>query len=334
MSARLLRTSERLSFKRCRQQWAWGYEEKLKPVEESAALRFGDLIHRALADYYIPGVKRGPKPAERFEQHYHADAQAKIDEGFNVYSDEKWEDALDLGVRMLEAYVAEYEDRDKEWKVLSSEQTFQVPLKVEVPDHGLVRFKYVGTFDGVWQNRPNKSLIIFKEFKTATQIVLDALGMDEQAGGYWTYGPAWLRRKGILGPKANIDHILYTFLRKAARNPDHSYDAQGRKLNQDGSVSKSQPAPYFARQPAYRDTHDREEVHRRVLNEVKDMILCEDDPERVYKNPGPMFMPNCRFCGFKDMCELHETGQDWKALREATMTTWEPYSAHELPERH
>jgi hypothetical protein len=293
------------------------------------ALRFGDLVHRALAPYYKPGIKRGPDPAETFVQLYHEQAKEHEDKGFNVYVDETWEDALELGIAMLNGYVETYQDADQEWKVLSSEQVFQVPLRL--PDGR--RFNYVGTLDGVWENRSN-GIIIFKEYKTATAINTVGLAMDEQAGRYWCYGPRWLAKQGILPEGATIDHILYTFLRKARRNPDKTYDELGRVLNKDGSISKTQPAPYFHREPVYRDTEDRRMLHERVLAEVRDIMECEEDPSRVYKNPGPLYMPNCAGCAFKDPCELHETGSDFKTYLRTEYVEWSPYAAHELAERH
>ena len=39
-------------------------------------------------------------------------------------------------------------------------------------------------------------------------------------------------------------------------------------LNKDGSVSKRQPAAYFARVPVYRDAVDRQRMHERVVQEA------------------------------------------------------------------
>ena len=64
------------------------------------------------------------------------------------------------------------------------------------------------------------------------------------------------------------------------------------------------------------------------------MDMCIADPVRhVYKTPGPLFMSNCKFCEFRDMCELHETGNDWEMFKEATYGNWDPYSDHEIIER-
>jgi hypothetical protein len=72
-----------------------------------------------------------------------------------------------------------------------------------------------------------------------------------------------------------------------------------------------------------------------VRNEVLDMMAAADDPDRfVYKNPGPQFKPNCSFCQFRDMCELHETGNDWESFKHHAFGTWTPYEAHERIERY
>jgi len=327
----LLRNSERTTFKRCRQQWHWSFNDLLKPVETAPALKFGDLVHQALALYYKPGIKRGPVPSETFYKLFNKQYSSEYAEGFRD-EDGDWHEAGHLGVSMLERYVELYGVEDEQYRVLSSEQIFFVPLKVEIPGHGLVRFRFVGTLDGVWQNRRNKD-VFFAEHKTTKAIATDALQMDEQAGSYWTYAPKWLRRQGILKPSQMPTHILYNFLRKWAPDPAYRYDALGRKLNKDGSVSKQQAAPAFKRWPVYRDLADRVNMHQRVLDEFTDMYLIRAGERAYYKNPGPLFMPNCRGCPFRDPCELHETGNDYQSMFDAAYVTWQPYAAHELPER-
>lgn len=305
------------------------------------ALRFGTLIHGALAAYYVPGRKRGAKPWETYEQLYYAQADELKDRGFNVLAeDDEWTDALPLGVGMLQGYVQRYAEEDKEFSVISSEQTFQLVVNVGAPQHdGHVwqralrpfRFKAVGTFDGVWKHLPTGRLV-FKEFKTATAISTDGLPMDEQASMYWTYGPKWLRRQGLLGRHDNLSHILYTFLRKAVPDPAARRDKEGHVLNKDGSVSKRQPAAYFSRVPVYRDEADRRIFHERVCQEAIDLELARLGMLPLYKNPGYLLFPNCRGCPVREACELHETGGDWQAVLDQTTVAWDPYEAHELRE--
>jgi hypothetical protein len=343
----MLRNSERSTFKTCRHRWQWTYLDGRQSIDAPHALRFGDLVHRSLDRYYRPGVKRGRHPALTFEKLYVQQAEELKDRGFNVYSEDKWVEAGDLGPAMLRGYVDEYKDRDSEWEIIASELTFQrlvrvqprdfARLEVEPPREALTargefRFKAVGTFDGVWRHRKN-GRIIFREFKTAAQIKLDGLPMDEQASMYWTFGPSVLRRKGILEDGQSISEIGYRFLRKAAPNPDKATDEMGRVLNKDGSISKTQPRPYFAEVPVYRDEPDRDSAYKRIVTEAVMIARARFGLEPLIKNPGPLHMPNCMGCAVKDACEAHETGADFNAILNMTMQPWDPYAAHELPER-
>lgn len=380
-SSVLLRNSERGTFKTCRFRWGLNYgllaATPLRSREPAKALWFGDLVHQGLAAYYRTGTKRGPKPSATFRKLYDADerisAVLRNDEG-------EWESMRDLGIGMLDAFVETYADRDEEWEVVSSEQTFRLPLRVpelrivERPGVSIVlpafRLTVVGTFDGLWRNRSDRDRLVFKEHKTASSISLDGLPMDDQAGFYWTYGPRWLWRQGLLPEKTYPTEILYTFLRKAVRDPAGAYDSEGRKLNkptkealanacedaglpktgtvdeltarlsaakidsrQLGEISKSQPPAYFERQPIYRDEADRRNLHERVLEEAREMMLARHGILSPIKNPGPLHMPNCRGCSFRDACELHETGHDWEAMLRVTTEPWDPYSQHEIVER-
>lgn len=383
----MLRNSERSSFKTCRHRWQWVYLEGRQSMEAPRALRFGDLVHQALANYNKVGTKRGTHPAKTFEVLYHKQALALKDQGFNVYSEDAWVDALDLGIGMLNGYVERFRDEDAEWEIVSTEQTFQLPVRIPAPGDlrpslrkagssspRWFRFKVVGTFDGVWRHRSN-GRIVFKEYKTAASINLDGLPMDEQAGMYWTYGPKWLRSKGILADDEMPAAIMYTYLRKAIPDLSKARNAEGHILNKPskdalreeykrlqrrlpqgtgatgavtvddmmkdlpgaallGEVSKVQPSPYFARVPVYRDTFDRQRVHARISAEVLDIARARAGLLSLYKNPGPLHMPNCRGCSVRDACEAHETGADYASILEQTMIPWNAYAAHELPERH
>jgi hypothetical protein len=328
----MLRNSERSSWKTCRWRWHWTYRDGLQAREAPHALRFGDLIHQALAAYYKPGIRRGPAPAATFERLYADQAKRHADSGFDVRSDDKWVDALPLGVNMLENYVRTYKDADGEFEVISSEQTFQRVIRASRPDDaptswpGQILFKIVGTLDGVWRHR-RSGRIIFKEFKTAAALTEDGLPMDEQPSLYWTYGPKWLRRKGILAPgDGDPREILYTFLRKQLV-PE--WTPEGQPIGPSGKVVR----PVFARIPVYRDAAERQALHRRVIAEAFEIHAARHGHASIYKNPGPLHMPNCRGCSVREACEVHEAGGDWFAVRNATTTRWAPYAAHELPER-
>lgn len=322
----LLRTSEAMSFKRCEHQWYWNFVKRWRPRVDAPALRFGDLIHQSLAAYYKKGIKRGPKPWRTYEKIYIAQLDAELARLRIKTPEDEWFDALELGTQMLRRYVEQYKERDAEYRIISSEQTFQVPV---FDDDGKLLGYVVGTLDGIWQKLSNKELWI-KEFKTTGgAIAFDALQMDEQAGRYWTYGTDWIKENGILKPSQDLEGILYTVMRKSLPNPDWDM-RNGVRHNQDGSVSKAQPGRYFDSAPIYRDRHDREIMRERVKNELIRIGEARAGVRPIIKNPGPLFMPNCRGCPFRDPCELHETGGDWKEMIKQTMVSWDPYADHEI----
>jgi hypothetical protein len=380
-SVRMVRNSERGSFKRCRFQWGLNFGvvtgTPLKPLEDGRALRFGDLIHQALAVHYKPGKKRGPKPWLAFERIYKRQIEELEMERLNMKDEDKWLDARELGMAMLRGYYEEYHDRDEQYEVVSAEQVFQVPISLGNTGFGLGRIKVVivGTLDGVWRELSgpkSKRDTFFKEYKTAASIDLTNLPFDEQAGTYWTYAPKYLWSKGLLPNKTYPSHILYSFLKKSLPD-ERPRDEDGRALNKPtkdaligacedlqlptkgtvpqlmdrlrdegkidplllGEPSEKQPSPRFARQPVYRDALDRKRMHERVKAEVVEMLLVERGTLKLIKNPGPLYMPNCRGCPMRDPCELHETSGDdaMEEMLRSGYKSWEPYAAHELPER-
>src|SRR3954471_16235890 len=107
--------------------WDRSFNDLLKPVQEAPALRFGTLIHKALEVRYPKGIKRGPKPVGTFEKLYEKETElARKEFGFRD-EDGEWQDMAALGVDMMEHFIEVY-GRDEDWKVLSSEMTFKVPV--------------------------------------------------------------------------------------------------------------------------------------------------------------------------------------------------------------
>lgn len=362
-----VRTSERTTWKRCRQQWDWGYVKLLKPRTDAPALRFGGLIHLALEKRYPPGIKRGPHPARSFEKFFDADLlEAEERWGFRD-SDGDWANAKELGVAMLEAYVKEY-GKDDRYKVIASERTFKVPV---LNSKGKVAFYYVGTIDGVWEDRQDKAKLL-NDYKTTKNNPedLDYLALDDQADAYWTWGVDALYAEGVLKPKDKLKGMIYTYLRKGM--PDtRPMNAAGQRLNkpkkdalvkaadnlglvtkgltveqliflleeqkvdtsQMGEVSERQPAVLFHREKIFRSEVEREFARPMAFAEAKEMNQARRGQLAIYMNPGGAPpMNNCRFCAYKELCEIMKIGGDVDAMIKATMKPWDPYDAHEIAE--
>lgn len=291
------------------------YNQQLEPIRKSNALQLGDLIHQALEAFYKPGVKRGPRPATTY---------SKLLAGLSDGNDERFEEDAELGHEMLKGYYEEYGSDDL-WKVLACEVPFSTPIKIRRDGKIKTIARYVGTIDGVWQNRSNKNILIV-DHKTARAIDTSMLHVDEQAGSYWSYGLDWLVQKGYLDKSEDLSGMLYNYLRKAA--PDkRPRSPEGLYLNKDGSVSRQQPAKLFDRRIIWRDTTDRKNIKQRIQEQVLEIIAAKSGDLAIYKSPG-MFNSNCKACGIRDICELHETGSDYQAMQKLTMQKYDPYENH------
>jgi len=361
----MVRTSERTMFCKCRQAHWWSYIEQRQPIEGwSPALVFGDMVHRCMAAYYIPETrkrrKRGPHPASTFGKLY--DKMNANGKAFRVrVDDEFWINARELGVGMMENYVDQWREEDKRYVILYPEMPFQIAIKD--PLTGEILCIYVGTADALILDTLTGRLGLF-EHKTAAAISTEHLFLDEQASSYWCLIPRWLLENEIIKPEQNMDFMLYNFMRKALKD-DRPQNALGQYLNlptvdqlkahlmntgltrdaitglkkdqlealvrkrkfdpaQLGEVSKVQPPALFHRELLYRGVHEQENTYRRIIEQVREMNLVRTGAMPHYKAPSK----ECRFCEWKDICELHETGSDWKELKRITTKKWSPYEQH------
>lgn len=317
----MVRTSERTSFKRCRMQWRWGYLERLSANTPNRHLRFGLIVHEAFAVYYKPGIKRGPHPTKTFIKLLEADEAEHGPLMMKDWETEKALSAHDLGVAMLNGYIKLY-GKDERYEIIRPEMPFAVD--VHDPKTGRYLFTYVGTMDAVIRDLVT-GCIGLMEHKTGAKLNIPApLSMDEQGGSYWAFAPDFLRSEGILEEGEEMDFILYNFLKKSM--PDtRPKDENGKSLNKDGSVSMRQPVPLFRREDVFRGAPERAALMLRARQEAREIRKAREGKLALYKNPGE----HCNWCQFRDMCEVHESASDWKAIRNALFTKWSPYEVHD-----
>lgn len=319
----IIRTSERRDFKRCPQRWYWGWRMGLRPKYRAAdALWFGTGIHLALADWYCgPGLKRGPHPADTWLEFVkNEETKVRIAAG-DGWSDDVWVEAKDLGETMMVEYVNRY-GKDDTWHVIAPEQPFQI----HIPKHsgtGNLAI-YAGTFDLVYRDLET-DLIWLGEHKTAKAISTAHLQLDDQGGTYWAVASKVLEDQGVLNKGDSIEGIMYNFLKKAFTD-ERPEDEQGRKLNQNGTISKRQPKPNFQREEVERTrAENRQQIHS-IQNEARWMSAARKRPDILFKTPTM----NCSWdCSFYDMCTLHNKGgEDWREYAKAMFRQEDPYADH------
>jgi hypothetical protein len=320
----MLRTSERKAFRNCPQAWHWRYREGLVPNGRPAApLWFGTGVHVALAEWYLPGLKRGLRPATTFSKWLKAEkigADEFIVAGTGPDGNSQYEDATILGKSMLTKYVDLYgKDEDKE--TLAIEQSFQIDLK---DSRGNYLVTSVGTFDGVFYDNIDGRIYLW-EHKTANKIATAFLALDAQAGTYYAVATQVLRAQGILSPKESIDGVLYNYLRKAKPDP-RPRNADGLCLNKNGSVSLRQPAKEFHREVIERSPGEVNRQLQRLADDALWMRAVESGRAPLIKNTGY----NCPYCPFFDLCQLDEKGNQRavKAYKKSSFSYADPYADH------
>jgi hypothetical protein len=312
----ILRTSERSVFKRCPQRWWWEYRQGYRQRSPQAdALWFGIGIHEALAQWYLKGRRRGPHPADTWEAwagEEIAFARTYLDDTFD---EPVWYDARDLGIAMLESYTSEY-GRDTQWDIISIEQ----PFKVRIMRDGTPVAYFTSRWDGVLRNLDDGNIYLL-ENKTAAQITLAYLELDDQAGSYWAVASQLLKTQGILSKDEQIAGIIYNFLRKA-KPDERPFNDDGLYLNKDGSVSKKQPPHAFVRTIIERSPKEQRTQLERIADEVSVMNAMREGTIPVTKT----VTKDCTYCPFWVPCTLHERGSEaYKTVLKNNFSQNDPY---------
>lgn len=325
-------------------------------MRQRPALAFGSLVHMALAEWYVPGRKRGTHPAEAFEHFFNqqpVERDVWDEEGNRI-------DPLELGKAMLSGYVEKY-GLEPHIEIISPEMSIQIDV---YDKRGEYLCTWVGTVDAAFYNRNTRKKGAF-EHKTAKSVkdVQINSGYGDQGLSYWWALVLRLREDGILKPHEVLGSVWYNFLRKALP-PSSPQNAQGHVLNKPskdtlvakctqlglpakgtidvlsmrlaeagvnvpllGEPSKRQPKPLFVRQELVLSEAELGSLNYRIRAEAWEMAQVKAGKLPVYKNPTL----NCDWdCPFKDPCELHEMGADYESLLELEYTEWSPYEAHEL----
>lgn len=318
----IIRTSERRDFKRCPQRWWWGWREGLKPVDTKQALWFGTGIHLVLEHHYgAGGLKRGRTPMKVWREYMKDQALFTMPSGRVVDEGAKPEyvDATKLGEDMLTGYFDLY-GKDEHIYVLGAE----VPFQIEIPGRAV----YAGTWDLLWRDERDNGLWV-TDHKTAATLDTKHLTLDDQAGSYWALAGPYLRGTGAIGPKERLKGIEYNMLRKySPPEDDRPVNADGMRLNKDGSVSKRQPKSLdyrYKRERVHRTAVEQRTQIERIDVEAQHMDLFRANKNLLYKNPTR----DCAWdCAFFNMCELHERGADWGEFRDMAFVVQDPYADH------
>jgi PD-(D/E)XK nuclease superfamily len=294
----VVHTSTRTALKRCPWRWWMTYEEGYRPkFAQADALWLGIGVHEALAQWYLPGKRRGTHPAKYFAQ-WAGDEIAYVKSWLDEqYEEAVWLDARDLGVAMLEGYIDRY-GRDPQWQVIAVERPFSVRITDKKRPVAIFRSRW----DMVFRNLQDRKIYL-GEHKTANQIVTEYLENDDQGGSYWAVAGSVLRAEGVLKDGEEIAGIIYNFLRKSMPD-ERPENAEGLKLNKDETVSKKQPAVRYLRHPVMRSRPEQHTQLQHIADEVALMNAYRSGALNLTKTPTK----DCVRCPLRIPCVLHERG--------------------------
>ena len=365
-----MRTSERGALLGCAQKWYWAHIEELRPNRASNPLWFGSAVHVALADWYLPGLKRGPHPAETFNNFLDGERTMLVT---NEDEEQEYFDARELGIGMLEHYVDTY-GNDDSWDVIATEHAGKIVLpRPEMKIFGRTRprlarwLTYHFTWDGVFRDLTDGQLYLM-EHKTAAAIDTNHLPLDNQAGSYWAIASRSLAKQGIIGGNEDIVGVRYNFLRKALKDTrpqdedglyrnqpqkQHYIDAIGDKVG--GAFNGLNGKETLAQLQEIAETLDltvlgdisksqppayfyREDVYRTRAERETQIARIQDEAlfSEAYRSGSLPITKrpskDCSWCPFRRMCELDEQGdQDAvEAFKEAMFHTESPYEVYRI----
>ena len=342
----VMRTSDRIAFKKCRRSWAWSSHLKGNwgPNYLASPLWFGSAIHFALEDYH--GYNRFDSPVDAFRAYCIATSKQHLRD---LPHDAR--ELYHMGSAMMEYYVKHWlrHRRADQTLWLEDENGVKIPqvevdFEIEVPldeypllrtyaaAHGADCVLYRGTIDRVSIDEYGRLWVV--EYKTAKVFEHNHYQTDPQVTTYVWAAKNIYKKYGL-----DVAGVIYQqFLKKVPEQPKilasgkvstASNLVTSATLYRDrleslyGEVEKAPEANrqfltdlmikedehndrYIARTLIERNDHMCEMEAQKILLELEDM-LNPDLP--LYPAPTR----DCsRMCSFLGPCVSFDDGGDWE----------------------
>lgn len=160
----LLTNSRATSFKRCRRRHWYEYEQRLRPEEESKALRMGSAVHAGLDVIKTGGSNDSALDA--VDVFY-----ATIPEAADEWT---WEIERTTVLCLVSGWAWRWGDRGG-LDVIASESKFQMPLRNPATGAATPNFDLAGKQDGIVRLDSRKAVL---EHKTCSEDI-------DESSGYW-----------------------------------------------------------------------------------------------------------------------------------------------------
>lgn len=217
----LLTASRLKSARACQRQHKYRYLDGYVPVEDARPLRFGTLIHEALAAWW------GAPAGERLDA-----ATAALDD---AQAREAGSDLFDLAA--AHALIIGYDARwaGQEFETLAVEQEFRTALVNPTTGHPSRTWELGGKIDAL-ARRPDGSSVIVEHKTTVSDITPGSecwrrLRLDGQISLYF---------QGARSLGHDVQACVYDIIRKPTQRPFKATPPEARKYTKDGYMYKTQ----------------------------------------------------------------------------------------------
>lgn len=323
-SLALVRSHERMDYKRC--PWKWYMKWRLGLVLKAknfGPLELGTWVHYAFEHWYGMGYKRNGDLVDHFQIAVNAAIAEAVEAGAPEYVLDKAEELAALGEAMMIAYQRFY-GADEDIYVLAVE----IPLEFTISDPVTGELVAIHRLkpDMVFRDRHRDVWLM--ENKTAAQIRTEHLVIDDQARPYGAMAERALRKMGIIPVSSGFSGIMYNIVRKALPDERQTND-KGLYLNKNGTVSKRQPTPLFLRhpvkltRPAKIRTLERVRAETILLTTLTTALRNKRiDPRDLPKTPHSSCSKTCQFF---TMCVADEQGTDIRDMQRNMFDRRDPY---------
>lgn len=327
----VLRTSDRIMFRRCRRRWGWNSHLKMNlgPKTNAGPLWLGSGFHYALEDLH--GEKIYGSAVRAFQAYSFATREYKREQ---VPGD--WRELQELAKGMLEYYEDTwllYRDPFKTFifnDIPQVEVNFRVDVPFDAQHFGYEKVVYSGTLDRVIVDEYGQLWIV--EYKTAKQIQTMHFAIDPQVSNYcWAgqrlYGQPiagviyiQFRKdipklpKVLSSGKLSVDtkqlttHALYRAALKNIYGADFTVwpVANLDFLNELARRETSESDAFVRRDRVYRNEFNGQVEGTKILLEAEEML----NPDlALYPNPTR----DCpHMCPFYQPCNAMDDGGDYE----------------------
>lgn len=326
----IIRTSDRIAFKRCRRRWGWQSHMRgnLTPTETASPLWYGSGFHYAMEDFH--GKREWPSATAAFEAYVKATyKQAKV---LGKLLPHDWAELTMLGRGMVDYYTNTWlvarDPLRTYWHngVPQVEVNIHIPIPVKSPFYDQVFYGL--TIDRVIID--DDGFLWLVDYKTAKRIQTQFFQTDPQISAYMWAAAAYYdrpiagfiyqqHRKDVpLNPrllgtgKLSTDRRQNTTHRHYRRCLINQYGAVERApienvdflnwLNEQEDDTRDR---FVQRNRIYRNEHQAQAEGTKIMLEMEEMLNMELP---LYPNPTR----ECgHLCSFNSACVSMDDGSDY-----------------------